>query len=303
MPTRACLQERVGTVNEFSDAVYALKWLLDNELDLVFVAIYQKHLTLGYVEELLLHVKQSFLQFARTTAAGELDALYPGEAFTSTFLQVHGEAEKRALAERVTAKKQRSFAESKKFQNSRQGQKESATVGYGEKREAAIAEAAKEQQDAVAATAAELSADQIAANRARLLKAGGPKKGKKGGEEEDGAPAKKGKEARNWDGGAKEPGKKEKLDFSKNEGGHRAAVFKGSGKVDLDAAYEDEDDEPGALAASSSPEKPAAQDKGMFASFRNLVGGKTLERSDIEPLAARVLDQLVSKNVAQDIGE
>ncbi|KAL1527039.1 hypothetical protein AB1Y20_015725 [Prymnesium parvum] len=298
------LEERMGSLSEFADSTYTLKWLLDNELDLVFVAIQQKHLSLPYVEELLVHLKHAFLQVARARSPTELDAMYPCAAFTPTFLRIHAEVEKRALAERVTLKKQRSFAESKKFQNTRQGQKESATVGYAEKREAMEAEVAKEQQQAVAATAAELTDEQIAANRAKLARGGSAKKGKKDkptGDDEVGA-ARKGKEARNWDGnGAKEPGKKEKLDFSKKEDGRRAAVFQGTGKLDLDAEFGDLDEEPSA--ASGSTEKAPSQEKGMLARFSNLVGGKTLERSDIEPLANKILDQLVSKNVAQDIGE
>lgn len=136
----------------------------------------------------------------------------------------------------------RSFAESKKFQNTLQGQKESSTVGYAERREASCTrrphymvfcsfrdeprsvweetftrfhvascavpasrtwlhplrrpspccffwppsfaqalemEAAKEQEKAVTEALGELTAEQIAANRAKLLKAGGMKKGKK----------------------------------------------------------------------------------------------------------------------------
>ena len=70
-------------------------------------------------------------------------------------------------------------------------------------------------------------------------------------------------------------------------------------QVDLDADFADLDDDEGsdpvAAAAGSSPEKSG----GMFAAFRGLVGGKSLDRSDILPLVDKLRDRLVEKNVAQ----
>lgn len=100
-------QERAGTVTEFSDATYTLKWIMDNELDFVVVAIYQKHLSLSYVEELLPLVKLSFLKLARSFVPSEIDFIHPCSSFTPSFLKIYAEVEKRAIAEKVVAKKQR----------------------------------------------------------------------------------------------------------------------------------------------------------------------------------------------------
>lgn len=94
----------MGSLDSFSDGSHSLKWHLENEVGLVVVAVYQKHLSLTYVDELLLQAKAAFLPLAR---GADLDALYPSSQFTPTFLALHAEAEKRALAERITAKKQR----------------------------------------------------------------------------------------------------------------------------------------------------------------------------------------------------
>ena len=121
---------------------------------------------------------------------------------------------------------------------------------------------------------------------------------------------KKGKEARVWDGGSNSDVKN--LDFSKKESGtSRTKVFSGK-KVDLNESFGDLGDEEddgfgeelgGAASASGSSGAAAkAGGGGMFGSLRALVGGKALERADLDPVMEQLHARLVEKNVAQDIG-
>ena len=212
------------------------RWVIDNEADLLVAAVYQRTLSLPYVDELLGACRAALKERLLAMPAEQRDDAYPCADFTRTFDGLHAEAEKRAVEERLKARKQRSFVESKKYNNTRQGQKESA-LGIAPpappkdprvfaKNPAPVesTEAAEE----VGAPGRGLSSDDIAANIAKLKASGGPAgRRKKGGpkgadgkddDEEGGKP--KGKAARVWDGGPPEEGGgkgggRKSLDFSK----------------------------------------------------------------------------------------
>eukprot|EP01024_Parvocaulis_polyphysoides_P042806 TRINITY_DN3907_c1_g1_i1.p1 TRINITY_DN3907_c1_g1~~TRINITY_DN3907_c1_g1_i1.p1 ORF type:complete len:500 (+),score=99.52 TRINITY_DN3907_c1_g1_i1:840-2339(+) len=91
---KSCLlEERAGetawTYTPKHGAPYALKWTQNNGLGLVFVAVYQKALTLLYIDELLESVKRDF---SKGYKAKELQY----KAFDSTFQQLLKECEERA---------------------------------------------------------------------------------------------------------------------------------------------------------------------------------------------------------------
>lgn len=54
---RVLMEDRAGERSFISDA-YAMQWVFENKLDLVFVVVYQKILQLLYIEELLDIVKR-----------------------------------------------------------------------------------------------------------------------------------------------------------------------------------------------------------------------------------------------------
>ena len=331
------LEDRAGTTPMYQDANYSVKWAVDNEMEIVVAAVYQRVLPLTHVDELLERVRAAFVGLLRGVSEASRDDLYPCARFTKTFATLEADVEARAREARSTAKKTatpRTFEQSKKFANTRQGNKQSCAVGGG-----SAAAAANDSPSAAAAANGDgddgasadgpaggtsgLSEAQVAANIAKL-KGGGPGAFRKkkssaavveGGEGEavGSEGKKKGKEGRSWDGSA--PGEaKQTLDYSKKEGSatSRTTVFRGS-KVDLDAQFgvgaggdEDEEEEEGegaelAAAAGSAPAK--ASGGGMFAAFRGLVGGKTLERADVAPLMETLLQKMIEKNVAQEIGE
>merc|ERR1712183_1191592 len=62
-----------------------------------------------------------------------------------------------------------------------------------------------------------------------------------------------------------------------------------------DVEYEDDDEE---ILKSNSSSKSGG---GMFSMFSNLVGNKALSREDLEPVLAKLKDNLIAKNVASEV--
>jgi signal recognition particle receptor subunit alpha len=63
------LEERSGGKRHQQDD-YTLQWTFANEMDLVFVVVYQKILTLMYIDDLLEQIKGSFMsKFPNYTAS------------------------------------------------------------------------------------------------------------------------------------------------------------------------------------------------------------------------------------------
>ena len=308
--TSLSLQDRAAN-DLFQDANYSVKWSVDNEFDIVVVAVYQRVLTLSYVDDLLSRCKAAFVEVLRGLAPGARDDLHPLKAFTNTFASLQAEIEAKALEDRKAAvKKPRSFSESKKFANTKAGNKASCAVGGGskpsEEKPAAETGAAPEEDAAdEEAKSGELTKEQIAANIAKMKGGGGPPRKKKGGEDGEG---KKGKEKRNWDG--EENPTPKNLDFSDSKGKPAASkvqVFKGK-KVDLDEQFggdddddeEEDDDEPAPSKANGTVAKKAASGGGgMFSALKSLVGQKALERSDLDSVLESLHNKLTEKNVAQ----
>eukprot|EP01025_Chloroclados_australasicus_P004201 TRINITY_DN11008_c0_g1_i1.p1 TRINITY_DN11008_c0_g1~~TRINITY_DN11008_c0_g1_i1.p1 ORF type:complete len:630 (+),score=87.38 TRINITY_DN11008_c0_g1_i1:175-2064(+) len=87
------LEDRAGekgwTYTPKHGAPYTLKWSMHNGLGLVFVVVYQKALTLLYIDELLESVKREF-------SKGYKDNQLQYEAFNSTFKQLLKECEERS---------------------------------------------------------------------------------------------------------------------------------------------------------------------------------------------------------------
>eukprot|EP00193_Tetraselmis_chui_P012325 CAMPEP_0177780192 /NCGR_PEP_ID=MMETSP0491_2-20121128/17057_1 /TAXON_ID=63592 /ORGANISM="Tetraselmis chuii, Strain PLY429" /LENGTH=263 /DNA_ID=CAMNT_0019299917 /DNA_START=103 /DNA_END=890 /DNA_ORIENTATION=- len=119
---RTCLLEERGAEKSFSytprdGAAYSLKWRLYNDLGLVFVAVYQRALSLLYVDDLLDRVVTKFV--------GEFDpAVHNYSAFNDTFRQLVLEAEKQSSERSKIAKGPRPSAKKPNTQN---GAKKAAT--------------------------------------------------------------------------------------------------------------------------------------------------------------------------------
>ena len=214
-------------------------------------AVYQRVLVLGYVDELLMRSKVAFCNHLKSLAPADRNNAHPLSSFTPLFEAMHSELEQRALTERKQkiANKPRSFVDSKKFANTRQGNKQSCAVGSGKLVGTTSTEVhamsagsmpggvgVDKDGNGVSGNGEGDASDDttdIAANIAKLKAAGLPPRRKsstKGGKEEDAKnEGKKGKEARVWDTNDVKGGSKQQLDFSKKEdkGSARAKVFRG----------------------------------------------------------------------------
>ena len=78
--TRVLMEDRAGD-KKFIDDTYALQWVFENKLDLVFVVVYQKILQLLYIEELLESVKKDFVAMFPQQIANKTPVVY-GPRFT-----------------------------------------------------------------------------------------------------------------------------------------------------------------------------------------------------------------------------
>ena len=236
--TSLSLQDRAAN-DLFQDANYSVKWSVDNEFDIVVVAVYQRVLTLSYVDDLLSRCKAAFVEVLRGLAPGARDDLHPLKAFTNTFASLQAEIEAKALEDRKAAvKKPRSFSESKKFANTKAGNKASCAVGGGSKPSeetpaAETAAAAEEEEAEEEAESGELTKEQIAANIAKMKGGGGPPRKRRA--ERMG----RAKRARRRGIGTERRTNAEEsrlLGQQGQAGGSKVQVFKGK-KVDLDEQF------------------------------------------------------------------
>lgn len=72
---RVLMEDRAGE-KKFIDDAYAMQWVFENKLDLVFVVVYQKILQLLYIEELLEIVKKDFVVMFPQQIANKVPVTY-----------------------------------------------------------------------------------------------------------------------------------------------------------------------------------------------------------------------------------
>ncbi|KAJ1732415.1 hypothetical protein LPJ61_002053 [Coemansia biformis] len=317
-PVEALVQEvliestRTDSAKHNSGA-YSLQWTLANELNVIFVAVYQKMLQLPYVEDLLRHVKRHFVarfeEEIRALVDPECTAFPCFDAFSEEFEQVCRAVEERGERERKNRQAApRKFEDTKKFQSTAKG--------------------AKLELDELAQAGETLLASGRKATKMRSWneRRGGTKSGAAGSGTEDGATkkGKKGKENRVWEGKATKESMRA-LDFSGSGSGDGGDGATGSALVDesargvrtADGIYEvadvaeragdaddgfvllgdngdggDGDDGRGASGGSGG---------GILGMFRNLTSGRVLTLEMLSEPMARMREHLANKNVAADI--
>ncbi|CAD6191885.1 unnamed protein product [Caenorhabditis auriculariae] len=113
------MQER-GNTMQFKDQNYTMKFHLDNELDVVFLVVYQSIVQLSYTERLMSSVRERFRK-AFYTELQDKAALYNNpyelfESFDETFQELMIDAAKTAKAAEAVVKKPKTFQESAKSQ-------------------------------------------------------------------------------------------------------------------------------------------------------------------------------------------
>ncbi|VAI11246.1 unnamed protein product [Triticum turgidum subsp. durum] len=269
---RSCLlEERSGDAGFAKDA-YALKWTFNNDLGLVFVAVYQRMLHLLYVDDLLAAVRKKNSGSGKDDSDGD-----SGKEQNGGFTANGGSVAKGGHENGSTKDSSRTAAR--------------AVVADSD---------GKENGDP----------NDGAFDVNTLRKKTGGKKGG-GGKKNDvkkaakAEPKKAVKQMRVWDD---KPPKSEKLDFTDpaDERGEevieKVLTDQGDSMMDKDedlsSDSEDEEDE-GEENAQAGQKK-----KGWFSSmFKSIAGNNVLEKSDLQPALKALKDRLMTKNVAEEIAE
>ena len=320
------LQEMTSKSMTYEEAnnTLALKYRLDNEFELVFVAGYQKMLPLLYLDKLLDEIQLRFRD------------RYANELKKNNFLAVNfdasefdGEFEKslrRCEAEsRVVEQKKKS--EMRSYEDSAKSKKTVASmIENNNKDKEPPKSKAKELsivQQASLQAENDNDNDAVLAARAKMQMkmAGGP--GKKANKVKSPKAAKEGKKATKWDpfmfggkgatgeearelergpkspkAGKADSGSSEEEDRHYNKFVPDSSVIGKSDKIDTmdEEPSEDEDDLEELTKSSNS-----SSSGGLWSSLSSLVGNKALSRADIEPVISKMQDHLISKNVAADV--
>uniref|UniRef100_A0A7S3YS19 SRP54-type proteins GTP-binding domain-containing protein n=1 Tax=Lotharella globosa TaxID=91324 RepID=A0A7S3YS19_9EUKA len=266
---------------------YLLKWAFDNELDLIFVAVYPAILnnqSLKLIDSILSMVQQKFSKMWQKKAS-TLTARQMMEAidFDDAYDDIVKKVQKTNLRQKS---KPRDFKDTKK--GSEKKKPNEAEKKKIEKKE----EKKKEKEEA--------RRKSILAKIGKKGRGGpGPMRKKKSVEKQAKPTAKK---ARNWNGDltAEEAAK---LDMGEKGGDavsedQRLEQFRQEympeGKIEF------EPDDP---SSSDDDDDEKASSSGFYSFFKSLAGQKPLERKDLEPILEKVKSDLTAKNVAVDIAE
>ncbi|KAJ1947730.1 hypothetical protein GGF37_000106 [Kickxella alabastrina] len=300
---------RTDSSSKYMSGAYTLQWTFANELNVIFIAVYQKILQLPYIEDLLKHIKRHFIvrfesEIKQLMDSDCLDIPIFGD-FDDEFEQVMRAVEDREQRERQSRHSQpRKFEDTKKFQTTAKGAK-------------------LELEELAQAGEMELLAPSRRAG-SKMRSFGERRNGeeaKKTGKKAE----KKGKEKRVWDGQVTKESM-HALDYSGANGGNEdmgshlvsALVDENSrGARTADGIYEVADvaerstgsgdsDSFVLLSDNDGGSDSEAKDSkgsggGFFGMFKNLTSGRVLTADILTEPMARMREHLANKNVASDI--
>ncbi|PIA54810.1 hypothetical protein AQUCO_00901004v1 [Aquilegia coerulea] len=329
---RSCLlEERSGDLSYNYDApaaAYTLKWTFNNDLGLIFVAVYQRILHLFYVDHLLATVKREFSQLYDPKKTVYYD-------FDDVYRQLQEEAEARAEELKKSSKLQFGGSRSTTFQCKKQGQ---AVIGRasdgGNQRSDGSGE---DGGDKGSILSRKLQNGNSNGHQNGIESyATGDGNGKENRESEAGAfdvnklqkklRSKGGKKTdtttntnkppkvdsnkkitkknRVWGDAPEHP----KLDFTDpaDERGddNFEVVAKDHGKSMMDKEETISSDDESEEEEVGEDNKSNAKKMGWFSSmFQSITGKANLEKADLEPALKGLKDRLMTKNVAEEIAE
>lgn len=337
------LEEKAGASTSFKYNPYVLKWLMDNELEIIFVAVYLNLTQVLFIEELLAAVRAEVVAHYRTDVR-----LHKGfQGFDERFDAILQEFE--AKSRLKPQKVQRAFTETKRGlevgrPSTDKRQEEDKTAHASSKDEGMKEQSTSDKGTAASREEEEFQRRLEREREAKLKRLGsrgsGPPgaRGRRGGgtasqprrTDRSSAPAAKGKSMRVWDESRVTKADLEELDFSKRGIDPEAAQaaedeavaatrevygskpqegerIDWDGENDLSSEGEDDEEEvkkaPSKLGASS-PTAGGKKRSGGFMSFlKGLAGQKVLDKEDLAPVLDTFRLHLMSKNVAADIAE
>jgi len=294
------LQERSGS-SAFIHGAVQMKYLLDNEFELIFVVGYQKILTLSYVDKLIDDVHRSFRdKYRQELLNGAISLITTNFDFKTTFGQLLKNAEK------VPVKP----ISMKGFEKSTKSQKTIASLKIDKKTKEVkktvkkVSKPVQNDTETVETPSQPVDQDEIQKRREEFFRKRTPKSTKNEKKQ------KKGKQMRVWDqsGTAKDAAV---LDYSKSN----ETSASGDNETDpvINGMTEEErnwvnssqqiQDLENDVEAEEVNTKSIKQSNGFFSLFSSLVGSKALSKEDLASVLKTMRDHLISKNVATDIAE
>jgi len=310
------LQERASVNRYWESGQLALRYKLDNEFELVFVVAYQKMLPLSYLDKLLDEIQLRFRDmFEDNLSSGSFFEDF--SIFTETFHEVLAEVEHDAKMEKNKQQRPRDFEDSDKSKKS----VKTLIITDKNSTETNQKPAKNAPKQTVDATKSAIDTEGLdeATIRNNMQNLAMKKKSQVKSPKTPGSAkspsGKKGKTKTTWDNvvfGGKvkndnslerndKPGDGEEQDNQFNQYvPDTACIGKsaelGNWNVEVESEEESSDDE------EHAGEKPqSSSGGGLFSMFKGLVGNKPLTREDLEPVIAKLRDNLIAKNVASDV--
>lgn len=287
-------------------APYTLKWTLHNGLGLVFVAVYQKALSLLYVDSLLEKIKSKF-------AAIHKPGVYDYNQFEDTFRKVLKDCE--AKADTLRRQGDIRTPSSKKGGGNGASKEESKEKTDDDEDNKKLTEPMvgkdENQWEMIESNPQEQKAEQngsSAFDMSKFRKVGPGRKGRGHPEKpkKEATPPRKGKIIGKVTASRKEDNSQ--LDYSNEQSDIRGTALEvekeEKSRMDVDdedAAYSDEEEEISGMANGETSQK-----SGILSSFLrglsvNVVGSSGLSREDIEKALEDMKRKLMERNVAEEI--
>ncbi|XP_016923237.2 signal recognition particle receptor subunit alpha homolog [Drosophila suzukii] len=306
------LEDRNTEAKYFEEDHLAVQFKLDNELDLVYAAIFQKVIKLNYLDGFLADMQAAFKdKFGGIPSSERLGNEYD---FDREYRRVLSAAEEASAKQVKAPKAMRSYNESQK------SKKTVASMIQDDKKPVEkrvnIQESpppSKSQPSSPPENGASMD-DIIRENRRKLREKLTPTKKTSPGDprpSKSTASEKAGKKPRVWDlgGNSKDA---VMLDRSKdtpedvqyqNINSELVGTMQG---VIRDLDVESEDDAENEEESSEEEEEELVQSKknkrgGLLSYFKGIVGAKTMSLADLQPALEKMRDHLISKNVATEI--
>ncbi|EDV92244.1 signal recognition particle receptor subunit alpha homolog [Drosophila grimshawi] len=312
------LEERNTESKYFEDDHLAVQFKLDNELDVIFAAVFQKVIKLNYLDNFLADMQVAFQEkFGGVAATERLGIDYE---FEQEFRMVLSAAEKASVKQGKVPKAMRSYNESQKSKKTVASmmQDDKKPPSVGDKR-VNIQESPPPPSKSEPMTPPRNNSDIIAENRRKLREKLTPTKKAT----MDSKPFKAtvaaekdreraGKKPRVWDLGgnskdavlldrSKDAPEDQQLQTINNE---LVGTMQGSIR-DLDVDSSDDSDDDSEEEEQQQQQRQLSQKKpktgGLLSYFKGIVGAKTMTLSDLQPALEKMRDHLISKNVASEI--
>ncbi|KAJ9444104.1 Signal recognition particle receptor subunit alpha-like protein [Diplonema papillatum] len=285
------LEDRVGLASHTHD-VYKMEWLLDNDHGIVFVAVYQQLLALGYIADLLEEAKDSFLKQFAPSLARQLHITAPTR-FRAETARFDGEFSEIVKAVETVAEELRAAGKRDKASAPPRADPEADKDAPGDDDSDGAGE--EESESPGPAVATEEVKEKVLQGRAALIA--------KMRKRQDAGPARKSVKAaaRNKPAPKKKPQRK----WNDPAGGPDGGA--------ADPSYTSEPEDDRVIAQTVDPVKDATnldewqvddEPRSRFQKFlRERFGNREVDKRDVEAILPELRETMTSKNVAQGIAD